>query len=195
MRNIKTLLLLFSILCFGTEALADAICVDGIYYNINQSEKTAEVTRGNYGTNTCIVIPASFSYQNNTYTVTSIGQDAFSHYNKLTSVYIPNTVTSIGKKAFYSSGLISFNIPNTVTSIGESAFDNCRSLTYVNIPNSVTSIGKSAFSGCRSLTSVNIPNSVTSIENHMFFRCYGLTSVNIPNSVTSIGEDAFYECI
>ena len=83
-------------------------------------------------------------------------------------------------------------IPNSVTSIGERAFLGYKGLTSVTIPNSVTSIGSQAFYGCSGLTSVTIPNSVTSIENYAFYGCSGLTSVTIPNSVTSIGNYAFY---
>ena len=113
----------------------------------------------------------------------------------MTSVTIPNSVTSIDNQAFYNcTGLTSIEIPNSVTSIGASAFLGCSGLTSVTIPNSVTSIGGSAFCGCKSLTSVTIPNSVTSIGDHAFQSCTGLTSVTIPNSVTSIGEEAFREC-
>ena len=108
---------------------------------------------------------------------------------------IPNSVTSIGDRAFYEcTGLTSVTIPNSVTSIGSNAFEHCRSLTSVTIPNSVTSIGGSAFRGCSGLTSVTIPNSVTSIGERAFYECSGLTSVTIPDSVTSIGEGAFYNC-
>ena len=69
------------------------------------------------------------------------------------------------------------NIGNSVTSIGKGAFYNCSGLTSVTIPNSVTSIGGGAFSSCSSLTSVTIPNSVTSIGNYAFAECSGLTSV------------------
>ena len=82
-------------------------------------------------------------------------------------------------------------IPNSVTSIGDRAFSGCSSLTSVTIPNSVTSIGGSAFYGCSSLTSVAIPNSVTSIGGSAFYGCSSLTSVAIPNSVISIGSSAF----
>ena len=127
--------------------------------------------------------------------VTSIGSSAFEYCSSLTSVTIPNSVTSIGDQAFsYCTSLTSVTIPNSVTSIGNSAFCRCSSLTSVTIPNSVTSIGSYAFSGCSSLTSVTIPNSVTSIGIAAFIECSSLTSITIPNSVTSIGDEAFSGC-
>ena len=85
-------------------------------------------------------------------------------------------------------------IPNSVTSIGKAAFFGCTGLTSITIPNSVTSIGDYAFDGCTGLTNLTIPNSVTSIGCYVFYWCTGLTSVTISNSVTSIGDWAFYEC-
>ena len=127
--------------------------------------------------------------------VTSIGSDAFSGCSGLTSVTIGNSVTSIGSDAFsYCSNLTSVTIPNSVTSIGSDAFSYCSSLTSVTIPDSVTSIGYSAFSYCSGLTSVTIGNGVTSIGESAFYGCTSLTSVTIGNGVTSIGESAFYGC-
>ena len=127
--------------------------------------------------------------------VTSIGEEAFSSCTGFTSNEIPNSVTSIEYRTFSGcTSLTSIEIPNSVTSIGGSAFSGCSGLTSIEIPNSVTSIGGSAFSGCSGLTSIEIPNSVTSIGERAFNGCSGLTSITIPNSVTSIGGYAFYGC-
>ena len=127
--------------------------------------------------------------------VTSIGERAFYNCYGLTSITIPNSVISIGEYAFRGcSGLTSITISNRVTSIGHGVFYDCTGLTSITIPNSVTSIGESAFYNCYGLTSITIPNSVTSIGNTAFYRCSFLTSITIPNSVTSIGNAAFRSC-
>ena len=90
--------------------------------------------------------------------------------------------------------LTSVTIPNGVTSIGACAFWNCFDLTSIEIPDSVTSIDYGAFGYCRSLTSVTIGNSVTSIGEHAFYDCGSLTSIEIPDSVINIGKNAFSGC-
>ena len=142
------------------------------------------------GNATKLILPTDFNGENYI-----IGDYAFRDCTGLTSVTIPNLVTSIGVSAFSGcTGLTSVTIGNSVTEIGNNAFYGCPGLTSVTIGNSVTSIGKSAFNGCTGLTSVTIPNSVTSIGNYAFHGCSGLTSVTIGNSVTSIGSDAFSSC-
>ena len=89
--------------------------------------------------------------------LSSIGAGAFTGCSNLSSVIIPNTVTSIGAYAFSDvdlSGIPSITIPNTVTSIGSGAFLGSN-LQYIVIPNSVTTIGSEAFSGCCNLCAVN----------------------------------------
>nr|MBQ8890906.1 leucine-rich repeat domain-containing protein [Clostridia bacterium] len=109
---------------------------------------------GYTGTATDITLPES--YNGDTY---KIYKDAFYNCDSLTSVTIPNSVTSIGDWAFaYCDSLTSVTIPDSVTSIGYLAFLECRSLTSVTIPNSVTSIGYLAFYGCDSLASVTFEN-------------------------------------
>ena len=114
---------------------------------------------------------------------------------KLTLYVIPNSVTSIGDRAFYDSrSLSNIVIPNSVTSIGDSAFEGCNSLGSLVIPNSVKNIGKGAFKWCKSLAEVVIPNSVTNIGEFAFCGCSSLADVVIPNSVTNIGKGTFANC-
>ena len=127
--------------------------------------------------------------------VTSIGYCAFKDCVNLTHVTIPDSVTKIEDWAFDGcSGLISITIPNEVTSIGFRTFRNCRKLTNIILPNSLTSIEATAFKNCKSLTKIIIPNKVTKIEGSAFKECSKLTQVSISNSVTEIGDSAFYNC-
>ena len=165
----------------------------GLTYTLN-NDGTATVS-GCDRTVTSIKIPSNVESNGQTYTVTSIGNGAFSECRSLTSVDIPDGVTSIGGYAFASCySLTSVTIPGSVTSIGNRTFSDCISLTSVDIPDGVTSIGNGAFLMCSDLTSVDIPDSVTSIGNGAFLMCSDLTSVDIPDGVTTIGEEAFYYC-
>ena len=199
------LLMAFASSAWAYDFSATAPSGQTLYYNIVNGE--AHVVRpgngnsyDNYVTG-ALTIPSSVSYNGTTYSVTAFDDDinihvgAFKGCSGLTSVTIPNSVTSIGNYAFYNcSSLTSVTIPNSVTWIGSYAFWFCYVLTSVTIPNSVTSIGNYAFNGCTDLTSVTIPNSVTSIGESAFHYCTNLTSVSIGSGVTSIGNYAFQSC-
>jgi hypothetical protein len=115
--------------------------------------------------------------------------------SNLTSIILPDSVTSIGEQAFDGcTSLTNIYIPNSVTEIEGNAFNGCTSLTSITLPSGVTSIGNFAFNHCSNLTSINIHANIESIEFGAFFDCTSLTSVTIGSGVTSIGEQAFYGC-
>ncbi len=174
--------------------------IGDLVYNIYTQTRTAEVSHGDfyedpnnyyYGN---IVIPTSITYQGVNYPVTRIGTEAF-FCSAIHTLTVPNSVTSIGEKAFFFSGnLESVILPDNLTSIEASAFSRCDRLKTLDIPSSVRSIGEGAFFGCHLLPSVTIPPAVTSIESNTFKNCYSLTTVNIPDNITFIGQYAFEDC-
>ena len=171
-------------------------------------------------TDTEILIPTTY----NGLPVVSVEASAFLNNTAITSVVLPDSITSIGEKAFNgceSLTSVTFGENSQLTSIGENAFNGCESLTSVTFGKNsqLSSIGPGAFNYCYSLESITIPESVTSIGSDAFYYCYGLRSVTfgensqltsigdgafnwceslesitIPASVTSIGEWAFVEC-
>ncbi|MBQ2740894.1 MAG: leucine-rich repeat domain-containing protein [Clostridia bacterium] len=119
-----------------------------------------------------------------------------------TTYYIPTSLKTVVVKggnilygAFEScNNLTSITIPDGITSIGDCAFEFCKGLTSITVPASVITIGENAFYYCNSLTSITVPDGVNSIGDYAFAYCNGLTSIAIPDSVTSIGKKAFYDC-
>lgn len=127
--------------------------------------------------------------------VTSIGNRAFSNNEKITSIDIPKSVTSIGAAAFAQcTGLTSIVIPDGVTVIDESTFAGCTSLKSVTIPDSVTTIAGGAFSGCTALTTLKLPANLEVIGDNCFADCTALSSITLPDKLTTISENAFSRC-
>ena len=127
-------------------------------FSYRSANHTASITKF-VGSETEVIIPSTVEYNSTTYKVTAIADGTSSsgafYDSNITSVVIPDTVTSIGNYAFSScSNLTSITIPSSVTSIGENAFWYCNSLTSITIPSSVTSIGKAAFNSCCALAEV-----------------------------------------
>ena len=173
----------------------------GLYFNII-SDTTVEVTydeiyinTGNNSYQGDIVIPETVTHEGITYTVVAVGDRAFnSCYGALTSVVVPNTVTSIGELAFAGSyNLRSVVLPNSVNTLGDRTFFDCQSLTSVRLPEGITVFPSGMFANCYGLSSMVIPPAVTRIESNAFGGS-GLASIEIPESVTYIGEEAFASC-
>ena len=131
-KTLKSVMAVLGVL-LSLNAFAYDVEIDGIYYNLFKKVKQAEVTSGDSEYTGEVTIPASFEYDGVTYSVTSIGVSAF-------KARINNHQAC--------SSLTSITIPNSVTSIGSSAFSGCYRLTSITLPNSVTSIGNYAFNGC-----------------------------------------------
>ena len=139
----------------------------------------------------------------NGYTVTRVGKWAFSWRSGLTSVTIPETVTSIGLQAFIGTGLTSLPLPNSVTSLESGIIHSCNAISSIIIPASLTSIAEGALHGCPAVASITVDvgnpvyespdNCNAIIEKASHTLIAGCKNTTIPNSVTSIGGHAFCE--
>ena len=174
---------------------------DTFIYELNTA-KTGYIVTGDSGQSTAIVIPA----EHEGLPVVEIADSAFAyskHNSDIISVTIPDTVTAIGKNAFYSrqSDLTTVNIGENseLKTIGNNAFSGCRSLKSIWLPASVASIGDSAFNNCGSLNTITVAsgntvyssegNNLIEIATHTLIR--GSNSSVIPSTVTKIAQAAF----
>ncbi|MBR6338140.1 MAG: leucine-rich repeat protein [Ruminococcus sp.] len=136
------------------------------------------------GTSSAVSIPSTLGG----YTVTALGDSdnyfPFMSNKSVTSVTIPNTVTTLGEGAFSScTSLQSVTLPSSLTEIADSLFAGCTSLKTINIPSTVTSIGPYAFTGCSSLASATLPAGLTSIGNYAFLGCTSLMELTLGKNV------------
>lgn len=144
-----------------------------------------------------ITVPETVGPKDSERKVVAIGKEAFYYCTALTSVIIPEGVTSIGDYAFAGcTGLKSITIPASVESIGKGAFTGCTALEEIKFADGskLTSIADYAFDKCTALASINLPEGLESIGTVAFRDCSALTSVKTPASLKSIGDMAFYNC-
>lgn len=182
--------------------------IDGVYYYFygDEAEVTYDsqvVSDDSYASYSGdVVIPESVTYNNVTYRVTRIGYAAFLQCNDISSLTLPNSITTIEKGAFLKCQIATpLIIPQSVNSIGwfddakipaiivddnnkvYDSRDNCNAIIETSSNKLIVGIATSV-----------IPNSVTKIEEWAFRQCTGLTAIEIPNSVTWIGDYAFSGC-
>ena len=142
-----------------------------------------------------ITIPETVEKDGYTYSVTMIPKAAFIGCKKLTSITIPDGVTSIGGWAFNRClHLKNVNIPNKLTTIDSVVFCCCWELEEITIPNSVTEIEFAAFAFCYNLKEVEIPESVIRLGDAAFAGCRSLKSVHFKGNQPVMGEKVFEDC-
>ena len=168
-----------------------------------------------------VTIPDTIDKDKYPYPVTSISPNAFNrsiYKDKIKSVKMPNTITSIGDYAFldcknletadlgselltigkyafagcYSLKQVKF--PQKLTEIGDSAFTNCTHLEKAEFPKTLTYIGQSAFTNCTSLIAADLPETLKAIGSSAFSGCTALGSVKLPTAITSIDANTFLNC-
>lgn len=188
----KTTLLLLALIA-ANAAVAEIytnVRIDGLIYSLDTKKMTASITGYDETKPPSSLTGDKIIRDSKDYTITSVGQFAFSDCQTLTSVSLPE-VTYVDNCAFESCySLKAVELPK-LSSVGGSAFSNCSALPSIEIPEASTLAGF-AFRGCSSLKSISIPN-VTTIIFNAFEGCSALTSIELPNA-TFLDENVFVNC-
>lgn len=164
-------------------------------YVLNRDTDTGEAVgatvTGYKGDDSVLDIPATLGG----YPVVAIDSRAFWGDWSLTSVTVPEGVTTIGYRSFYECGkLETVHLPSTLVKIHEGAFRDCYSLREINLPDGLASIEKNAFRGCKALREVSLPRGLKRVQSGAFRDCEALETVELKAGLVNIGDYAFRNC-
>lgn len=163
-----------------------------LQYSYDDVTHTATVTGYGGGLSETIEVPATVTYNNEEYTVTAIGDNAFKNFGNLIEIILPNTITSIGVRSFQNCRQATINIPESLSSLGEGAFTDCDNLTEVTLPATLTSVPALAFYSCNGLTTLTLPATMTSLGIRAFYGCNNLSTINsLAATAPSCSEGTF----
>lgn len=178
--KMKQLLLTVVCVLLHLPLFATKFVYEGISYNIlSDVDKTVEIAPCN-NVEGDIVIPSVVTFNEVDYSVIALGNDAFGICQTMTSIVLPNTITSIGHAAFMKcTSLTSINFPSSLKSIGNGVFVSCPLYASVILPDGLESLGQEAFGECFNLKTIQIPKSVTSIGKWCFLFSMSLTDIEV----------------
>lgn len=189
------LFLALASLLLSLQPMSAKFVTGGFFYDYRADrDGEVEVAKPSYQTSGYVgdvVIPSSVTFNNKTYTVTRIADEAYLDRTAVTSVTFPATVEEIGTDAFNGCSNLEWASFGGVKVISDRAFYGCEKLSSAKLPESLTYIGTGAFSGC-DLSMVIIPNSVTTIERGAFVNNTRLSVILIGRGVTTMGDAPFY---
>ena len=123
--------------------------------------------------------------------ITTIPSSKFKGY--VHKVVLPEGLTAIEEKAFFSSSVEYVNIPSTVETIGDNAFKNTN-IREISLPNSVTSIGSYVFQDCYRLREASLPSSLKTVSSYAFDNCNALKHCYLAEGIENIYGYAFRDC-
>ncbi len=190
----KKFTFLLFLVCGVMACKAQTFVENGITYSV-LTDSTVAVASNKGAYAGAVTVPATVTHNDSAFHVVAVAARAFQASKELTSVTLPESVTTLGNYAFNQcTALTTVHLPEGLTEVPNYTFYFCTSLTSVNIPDGITRVGRSAFSYCTALSNVTLPATCTELGGSAFLDC-GLTKFEVPQGVTLIPSYCFSSCV
>ena len=190
--NLKNINLPAGLTKIGDSAFRGCTALEGVEIG----ENVAYI--GNYAFENCTALASVVFAKDNAIealgTFTDVESAIFRNTPALTSIELPDSITTIGANLFENSGIKSIKLPASLTAISEYAFSGCKNLETLALPGAVKDICSYAFLDCEKLTSIDVPFGVESFGTAIFMNCVKLASISIPSTIRSIDGNPFINC-